>query len=104
MRETTQTLLFIENKSILIRPKKEAGQESGVSIQRVNTKSEEKLTIAFNIRYILDFLGSIEDEQFTIRVNRPETPILFLSGVVEDDEKTDQFFYQHVIMPIRIQE
>ena len=69
----------IENKSILIRPKKEAGQESGVSIQRVNTKSEEKLTIAFNIRYILDFLGSIEDEQFTIRVNRPETPILFLS-------------------------
>ncbi len=94
----------IEGKTLLIRPKKEAGQESGVSIQHINTKCDEKLTLAFNIRYVLDFLGSVEDEQFTIRINRPETPTLFLSGVVEDDEKTDQFFYQHVIMPIRIQE
>lgn len=52
--------------------------------------------IAFNIKFVMDFLRSVEGENVTLKLNSPFEPALFTSD--EDKE------FLHVIMPVRIQE
>ncbi len=97
-------VMAIEKSKVQLRPKKEAGQENLVDIKFTETSHTGVMNIAFNYRYLVDFLGSVDDELFTMRVNRADAPILFLPGDVEDDQKPEGFYYQHVIMPVRLQE
>lgn len=55
----------------------------------------EENEIAFNSRYLLDFFGSIEDEEISFEMTGPLSPGVFKIG--KDKE------YLHLIMPIRIQ-
>lgn len=104
-REHSNIVVFsIEKSKVQLRPKKEAGQENTVDITFTETAHSGKMNIAFNYRYLVDFLGSVDDELFTMRVNRQDAPILFLPGDVQDDQKPEGFYYQHVIMPVRLQE
>ena len=104
-RDHSNIVVFsIEKSKVQLRPKKEAGQENSVDITFTETPHKGAMNIAFNYRYLIDFLGSVDDELFTMRVNRQDAPILFLPGDVQDDQKSEGFYYQHVIMPVRLQE
>jgi DNA polymerase-3 subunit beta len=91
-----------EGKMILL-PKKEAGGGIEVEMEALETKYTGELQIAFNIKYLQEYLGCVDDEWVTLRINRPEAPVLFLAGKVEDEEDEARQFYQHIIMPIRLQ-
>lgn len=97
-------VLSIEKSKVQLRPKKEAGQENFVDIAFTETAHKGTMNIAFNYKYLIDFLGSVDDELFTMRVNRQDAPVLFLPGDVQDEQKSEGFYYQHVIMPVRLQE
>lgn len=74
--------------------------KSGTQETKVEAKVEggvpEKLTIAFNYRFVEDFLGVTKSEEVLIKAGDPNSPALFL-------DPTDQEFL-HIIMPIRLQE
>lgn len=92
-------------ESVSIRPKKEAGSniESKVSISAVYGDLHD-FSIAFNQKYIQDFLSSVEDDSITLRMNRPDSPVLFLPGAYGPDDSHENTFFQHIIMPVRLQE
>lgn len=52
------------------------------------------MSVGFNARYILDFLGALTTEQATIRLQDPLSPALFAG---KDDKQ-----YTCVIMPMRL--
>ncbi len=52
--------------------------------------------IAFNSRYLLDFLGTIESEQINLEISGSLNPGVF---TVKGDQS-----YLHIIMPVRVQE
>lgn len=54
----------------------------------------EEMSVGFNARYILDFLGVLTSEEVTIRLQDPLSPALFAG---KDDKR-----YACVIMPMRI--
>ncbi|MBN1263409.1 MAG: DNA polymerase III subunit beta [Candidatus Pacebacteria bacterium] len=68
-----------ENKS-LVEVKVEGGEDK----------------IAFNSRYLLDFLSAVRDESFTLTINGPLSPGVFKP--LKDNS------FLHVIMPVRVQE
>ncbi|MBI2621386.1 MAG: DNA polymerase III subunit beta, partial [Candidatus Levybacteria bacterium] len=55
----------------------------------------EENEIAFNARYLLEFLGSIDDEEVFFEMTGPLNP-----GVFKLPKDPD---YLHIIMPIRVQ-
>ena len=64
------------------------------------TKVEAKTTggeveIAFNFRFLLDFLQSVKGDDINIKLGNPSSPGIFI------DPKDDQFL--HLIMPVKIQ-
>jgi len=88
-----------------IRPKKEAGGENNTELSiEMQGKDIEDLVVAFNYRYLLDYLSSVEDDFVTIRINRVDSPILFLPGRIDSSDSHEGSAYQHIIMPVRIQE
>ncbi len=95
----------IGNESIRIRPKKEAGEENNTELS-VETQGENAhgMVLAFNYKYVLDFLASVEDDFVTVRVNRADSPVLFLPGRMDAADSHEGAAYQHIIMPVRIQE
>jgi DNA polymerase-3 subunit beta len=98
-------ILEITGNVLKIRPKKEAGEENKTEIV-VETQGQEatNLVLAFNYRYLLDYLSSVEDDFVTLRINRSDSPILFLPGKLDTTEPHEGASYQHIIMPVRIQE
>ncbi len=54
----------------------------------------DEMSVGFNARYILDFLGALTTEQATIRLQDPLSPALFAG---KDDKQ-----YTCVIMPMRL--
>lgn len=52
--------------------------------------------IAFNVKFLLDFLRAVEGKTITLQINSPFEPALFTT-----DDDPDFF---HVIMPVRVQE
>jgi DNA polymerase-3 subunit beta len=98
-------VLEVTGNTLRIRPKKEAGDENNTEII-VEAQGQEAsgLVLAFNYRYLLDYLSSVEDDHVTLRVNRPDSPILFLPGKLDTSDSHEGASYQHIIMPVRIQE
>lgn len=68
--------------------------ESKSTIEGIQTGDDNN--IAFNIKFVLDYLKSVVGEKIILQVNSPFEPALFTTD--EDKE------YFHVIMPVRIQE
>lgn len=97
-------ILDIQEKNIQLRPKKEAGQNISTDIEAKVSHSSSPIKFAFNYRYLNDVISSIDDDVLTLRANRPDAPVVFLPGEVADDVSVEGAFYQHVIMPVKIQE
>jgi len=79
---------------LAMRPKKE-GNEENTTVQEAQIKGEE-MRVAFNFRYLLDFLNHTDSKSITIEMLRPDAPVVFRN------EKNNDFL--HIIMPVRIQE
>ncbi|PIR13644.1 DNA polymerase III subunit beta [Candidatus Falkowbacteria bacterium CG11_big_fil_rev_8_21_14_0_20_39_10] len=79
---------------LLLAPKKEANAEN-TTMQDIEIVGEP-VRVAFNFRYMLDFLNNVSSREIVIELLRSDTPTLFK---IKGD---DSFF--HIIMPVRIQE
>lgn len=76
-----------------LRPKEEGNKDNSTT-QEIIFEGEE-LSVAFNYRYVIDFLNHIKSEEIIIELLRPDAPVVFKA------KGNEQFF--HIIMPIRIQ-
>lgn len=71
-------------------------QQYGKEETTLDAKTEgEGVEVAFNYRYILEFLGSIKGEEVSFETEGPTSP-----GVFQDTKDPS---YKHLIMPVRIQ-
>lgn len=79
---------------ILIRPKKEGNEENN-AVQEASVEGEDQ-KVAFNFKYLIDFLNNIDSKMITIEILRSDAPIAFK---IEENPS-----FVHIIMPVRIQE
>jgi DNA polymerase-3 subunit beta len=95
-REQSNIVVFDFKKDrLFIRPKTEL-KENLTEIE-IKTEGEEQ-TVAFNYRFLIDFLNHVPEDQknITIDVLRPDAPVVF--------RIKDKPNFLHIIMPVRIQE
>ncbi len=99
-------ILDLKKEQIDIRTKKEVGGENIVTVGVVSTSGldDEQRTLAFNAKYLIDFLSIVTDDIITFRINRPDSPALFLPGLVDHNKPVENLGFRHIIMPIRISE
>lgn len=93
-RDYSNVIIYEFTKNgLVLRPKEEGNKENSTT-QEIIFEGEDQ-SIAFNFRYVLDFLNNMKSEDVVIEILRPDAPIVFRA------KGNDQFF--HIIMPIRIQ-
>lgn len=93
-RDYSNVIVYEFTKNgLLLRPKEEGNKENSTT-QEISFEGEDQ-SIAFNFRYVLDFLNNVRSEEIIIEILRPDAPVVFRA------KGNDQFF--HIIMPIRIQ-
>lgn len=84
---------FERDKLVVAAESQQYGQERVV----VEAKVEgEPISVAFNYKFVLDFLGSVEGKQITFESEGSTSP-----GVFRDSNDTN---YTHLIMPVRLQQ
>ncbi|HZJ18341.1 MAG TPA: DNA polymerase III subunit beta [Patescibacteria group bacterium] len=94
-RDTANIVKFsIEKEKIIVSANTPSVGENRVEIE-AKTEGEEN-EIAFNARYLLDFLGNIDDEDILFEMTGPLNP-----GVFKIKGEPN---FLHLIMPIRVQE
>lgn len=71
------------------------GNQKGKVDIKTDGKIEDKFTIAFNYRFLEEFLNSVENDEVQIELSDSNSPALFL------DPKDAS--YLHIIMPVRLQ-
>jgi len=95
-REQSNIVVFDFKKDrLFVRPKMELKE----NLTEVETKTEgEEQTVAFNYRFLIDFLNHVPEDQKNIIIDvlRPDAPVVF-----RIKEKPN---FLHIIMPVRIQE
>ncbi len=79
---------------LYIKPKREDGDENTAFIDVKVDGDEQK--VAFNFKFLIDFLSHVEGEEIDIEILRPDSPVIFRP-------KSNPSFF-HIIMPVRIQQ
>lgn len=87
-------ILSLEKEGISLRPKMEGGEENG-SYQEAKVEGEPQ-KIAFNFKFLLDFLSKVPVKTITMEVLRSDAPVVF--RIPQNPG------FLHIIMPVRIQE
>jgi len=82
-----------DKKGLTLSPKTEGGAENSTT-QDCEFEGEE-MRVAFNFKFLVDFLNSTKDEKISIELLRPDAPVVL---------RTSEKDYTHIIMPVRIQE
>ena len=94
-RDYSNVVVYSFSKAgLIISPKKEANSENS-TVQEIEYNGEP-VKVAFNHKYVSDFLNSTDSKDIIIELLRSDSPVVFRS-------ETDKSFI-HVIMPVRIQE
>lgn len=94
-RDHSNVVIFdFSKKGLIISPKKEASSENSAALDIAY--EGEPMRIAFNYKYILDFLNNTTSDEILVELLRSDTPTVF-------KPKGDDNF-MHIIMPVRIQE
>ncbi len=94
-RDLSNIVVFnIKNKNFEIHPKI-TDDNKAVTNQEAEIKGEE-IKIAFNFRFLIDFLTNINSKKIIIEFLRPDAPVVFKG----EEEKN----FLHIIMPVRIQD
>ena len=95
-RETSNVVILnINKKEVLIKPKTEEESETEARQEVLDFQGEE-VKIAFNIRFLIDFLSRFDEEEMVVEILKPDAPVIFKG-------KKDKNFF-HIIMPVRISE
>jgi DNA polymerase-3 subunit beta len=87
-------ILQTTKEGLQLQPKTEVGEHNSTQ-QDAQIKGEEQ-RIAFNYKFLLEFLNHLEGKKIIIELLRSDSPAVFKS------DKNPTFF--HIIMPVRIQE
>ncbi len=87
-------ILHVTNEGLQIQPKTEVS-ERDTTFQEAKVEGEEQ-RIAFNYKFITEFLNHIDSKKIIIELLRSDAPAVFKT------EKNPNFL--HIIMPVRIQE
>ncbi len=87
-------VLESEDSGLRISPKN-IEKEMNFSVVDAEIKGE-KIKIAFNYRFLIDFLNNINTKKVIIELLRPDAPVVFKTEEISD--------FIHIIMPVRIQE
>lgn len=82
-----------DKSGLTLSPKTEGGGENSTT-QDCEFEGED-MKVAFNFKFLLDFLNSTNDEKITLELLRSDAPVVL---------KTREKEYTHIIMPVRIQE
>lgn len=86
-------LCDFKKDGIYLTPKIE-GEEKSSAFQEAEFEGEEQ-KVAFNFKFLIDFLGHSTSKKVAIEILRPDAPVVFrLEGNKE---------FLHIIMPVRIQ-
>lgn len=79
---------------LILSPKIEGGAEN-TTTQEIEFEGEE-LRVAFNFKFLLEFLNTVNEEKVIVELLRSDAPV-----VLKTPNEND---YLHIIMPVRIQE
>jgi len=94
-REYSNVIIYDFSKDgLVIAPKKEANEEN-TTTQDIEFEGEP-MRVAFNYKYVLDFLNHVDAEVLEIELLRSEAPVVFRTP--------GNNTFMHIIMPVRIQE
>lgn len=94
-RESSNVVVLKTAKDEVVITPKTSPNETNVARQEAKVEGEDQ-KIAFNYRFLLDFLGSVTSEKITIELLRGDAPAVFKAGNLSG--------FIHIIMPVRIQE
>lgn len=86
-------ILEFKKNTIVVKPKTDVKEEN-FAIQEDDVSGEEQ-AIAFNYKFIIDFLNHTQAKKIIIEVLRPDAPAVFKEGGDNN--------FLHIIMPVRIQ-
>lgn len=93
-RDYSNVIVYEFTKNGLVLRPKEEGNKDNSTLQEIIFEGEDQ-TVAFNYRYVIDFLNNVKSEEIIIEMLRSDAPVVFKA------KGNEQFF--HIIMPIRIQ-
>jgi len=79
---------------LTLSPKIEGGVDNSTT-QEVEFEGEE-MKVAFNFKFLLEFLNTVNEDKIIIELLRPDAPVVLKTPKAKD--------YLHIIMPVRIQE
>lgn len=95
-RESGDIVLFdITKEGLTLKPKTTQGNDSQAFMEHVEFEGEP-LKIAFNYRYVLEFLNTISIDTVVMELTTSTAPTVFR------DPKSEE--YLHIIMPLRTEE
>lgn len=93
-RDLSNIVVFeTKEKTMTIKPK--TGEDKNTTTLDIELEGEEQ-KVAFNYKYLLDFLNNIDAKKITIEILRSDAPVVFKVRELEG--------FLHIIMPVRIQE
>ncbi len=87
-------VLETQKGGVSFKPKTEEGRENS-AFQECQIEGEQQ-KVAFNYKFLLDFLNTVRGEYVIVEILRADAPIVFKT------ENESNFL--HIIMPVRIQE
>lgn len=79
---------------LILSPKIEGGVEN-TTTQEIEFEGED-IKVAFNFKFLLEFLNTVNEERVIIELLRSDAPVVLKTAKEKD--------YLHIIMPVRIQE
>ena len=86
-------IVEVKKEGVFISPKTDSGVSGSSAFQEADVDGEEQ-KIAFNFRFVYDFLNNSKAKKISMNILRSDAPIVF-----KEDGKKD---FIHIIMPIRI--
>ncbi|QQS44486.1 DNA polymerase III subunit beta [Candidatus Roizmanbacteria bacterium] len=94
-REYSNVIIYDFSKDgLVLSPKKEANADN-TTTQDISFDGDQ-IRVAFNYKYVVDFLNHIDAEEIEVELLRSDAPVVFKIP------KNNSFI--HIIMPVRIQE
>jgi len=95
-RDFSNIVVFdIKKEGVYLRPRTEEEKNNNQAFLEGDIKGEET-KIAFNHKFLLDFLNHFKEKEVFFEILRPDAPVVF------KNPQKDNFL--HIIMPVRIQE
>lgn len=83
-----------DSLEILSESQQTGSQKTGLDAKIEGNLSKDTFTIAFNFRFLEDFLGAVKSGEIHMEFSEPNAPAVFL------DPKDTNFL--HIIMPVRL--